>query len=91
MSQRVRHPAGFNEQIPSLYACGMSMRDICSYLADTYGVEVSPGLISRVTDSATDELATTRRTIAGGRKRCRRLPSREACRRLPGRGCGPAA
>ncbi|MGA6161003.1 IS256 family transposase [Stenotrophomonas sp. NPDC087984] len=56
--KHARRLAGFNEQILSLYARGMSVRDIRSHLAAMYGVEVSPDLISKVTDAVADELAT---------------------------------
>ncbi|MER6530515.1 IS256 family transposase [Streptomyces sp. NPDC001508] len=52
-----RRLAGFNERILSLYARGMSVRDIRSHLAAIYGVEVSPDLISTVPDAVVDELA----------------------------------
>ena len=48
---------GFNERIIALYARGMSTRDIRAHLREIYGVEVSPDLISRVTDAVVDELA----------------------------------
>lgn len=54
--KHARRLAGFNEQILSLYARGMSVRDIRSHLAGMYGVEVSPDLISKVTDAVADEL-----------------------------------
>lgn len=41
----------FNEQIIALYSSGMTVRDIQAHLQDLYGVEVSPELVSRVTDS----------------------------------------
>jgi transposase-like protein len=41
----------FNEQIIALYSRGMSVRDIQAHLQEIYGVEVSPELVSRVTDS----------------------------------------
>jgi putative transposase len=47
---------GFNERIVALYARGMSTRDIRAHLRDIYGVEVSPDLISRVTDGVLEEL-----------------------------------
>ncbi|MFF9010362.1 IS256 family transposase [Streptomyces goshikiensis] len=47
-----------NDRILSLYARGMSVRDIRSHLAQIYGVEVSPDLISKVTDAVIDELVT---------------------------------
>src|SRR5689334_7967371 len=48
---------GFNERIITLYARGMSTRDIRAHLREMYDVEVSPDLISRVTDAVADELA----------------------------------
>jgi transposase-like protein len=47
---------GFNERIIALYARGMTTRDIRAHLREIYGVEVSPDLISRVTDAVIDEL-----------------------------------
>jgi putative transposase len=54
--KHARRLAGFNEQILSLYARGMSTRDIRAHLAATYGVQVSPDLISKVTDAVTEEI-----------------------------------
>ncbi|MFJ7593420.1 IS256 family transposase [Streptomyces sp. NPDC097617] len=56
--KNARRLAGFNDRILSLYARGMSVRDIRSHLAQIYGVEVSPDLISKVTDAVIDELVT---------------------------------
>lgn len=47
---------GFDDKILSMYARGMSVRDIRAHLEELYGVNVSPDLISRVTDSVLDEL-----------------------------------
>jgi transposase-like protein len=55
--KNARRLAGFNERILSLYARGMSVRDIRSHFAQIYGVEVSADLISKVTDAVADELA----------------------------------
>lgn len=41
---------GLEEQIIALYSKGMSVRDIESHINDLYGVDVSPTLVSRVTD-----------------------------------------
>ncbi len=41
---------GFDDQIISMYARGMTTRDIQGHLKDIYGVDVSPDLISNVTD-----------------------------------------
>src|ERR1700733_15372882 len=48
---------GFNERIIALYARGMTVRDIRAHLREMYQVEVSPDLISRVTDGVLEELA----------------------------------
>lgn len=40
----------FNDKIIALYSKGMSTRDIAATLLELYGVEVSPALISRVTE-----------------------------------------
>ncbi len=48
--------AGFNERIIALYARGMTTRDIRAHLRQMYDVEVSPDLISRVTDAVVEEL-----------------------------------
>jgi putative transposase len=42
--------AGIEEQIIAMYARGMSTRDIQSHLHQLYGLEISPTLISNVTD-----------------------------------------
>src|SRR6476646_9812888 len=47
---------GFNERIIALYARGMTTRDIRAHLREMYDVEVSPDLISRVTDGVLEEL-----------------------------------
>ncbi len=46
-----KRASGFNDQIISMYSFGMSCRDIQRHLQDVYGVEVSPELISNVTES----------------------------------------
>jgi transposase-like protein len=48
---------GFNERIIALYARGMTTRDIRAHLREMYDVEVSPDLISRVTDAVLEELS----------------------------------
>lgn len=47
---------GFDERIVSLYARGMSTRDIQAHFEDVYGVEVSPTFISQVTNAVLDEV-----------------------------------
>jgi putative transposase len=47
---------GFDEKILALYARGMTTRDIQAQLQELYGVEVSPTLISNVTEAVMDEV-----------------------------------
>src|SRR6516162_5856689 len=47
---------GFDDRIISLYARGLSVREIQAHLQELYGVEVSPDLISRVTDAVLEEV-----------------------------------
>ncbi|MDD5383781.1 MAG: IS256 family transposase [Gallionella sp.] len=49
---------GFDDKILSLYARGMTVREIQSHLEEMYGTEVSPTLISSVTDAVADEVKT---------------------------------
>ena len=48
--------AGFDDKILSLYARGMTTREIQQHLTEMYGTEVSPTLISTVTDGVMDEV-----------------------------------
>jgi putative transposase len=50
--------SGFDDKILSMYARGMTTRDIQGHLKDMYGIEVSPALISEVTDAVLDEVKT---------------------------------
>jgi putative transposase len=56
IGKREKRFEGFDEQIISLYARGMSVRDIRSWLHETYQVEVSDGLISTVTDAVIEDV-----------------------------------
>ena len=47
---------GFDDKIISLYSRGMTVREIQSHLSDMYGTEVSPTLISSVTDAVSEEV-----------------------------------
>jgi len=47
---------GFDDKILSMYARGMSTREITGHLEEIYGVEVSPTLISNVTDAVKQEV-----------------------------------
>jgi putative transposase len=46
---------GFDDKILSLYARGMTVREIQAHLAEMYGTEVSPTLISSVTDAVIED------------------------------------
>jgi putative transposase len=47
---------GFDDKIISLYARGLTVREIRGHLREIYGTEVSPDLISRVTDAVLEEV-----------------------------------
>ncbi|PKP91458.1 MAG: IS256 family transposase [Alphaproteobacteria bacterium HGW-Alphaproteobacteria-14] len=48
---------GFDDKIVSMYARGMSTREIAGHLREMYGIDVSPDLISTVTDAVLEEVA----------------------------------
>jgi putative transposase len=56
VKKRERRLAGFDDKILALYARNMTVRDIRDHLEEMYGVDVSPDLISRVTDAVVDEV-----------------------------------
>ncbi|WP_230514436.1 transposase [Salinispora arenicola] len=58
--KHVRRLDGFNEAILSLYAKGLTTREISAHLADVYDADVSRELISRVTDSVLEEMEAWR-------------------------------
>jgi putative transposase len=49
---------GFDDKIISLYSRGLTTREIQGHLEEIYGVEVSPALISIVTDAVSEEVKT---------------------------------
>lgn len=51
-----RRFTGFDDKILALYARGLTVREIQAFLADMYAVEVSPDLISTVTDAVKAEI-----------------------------------
>ena len=55
-----RRVPGFDEKILALYAKGMTTRDIQEIVQDLYGVEVSPSLISTITDDLDAEVTAWR-------------------------------
>lgn len=48
--------AGLDSKVIALYARGMTVRDIQAQLEEMYGVEISPGLISNVTNSVMEDV-----------------------------------
>lgn len=48
--------SGFDDKILSLYARGMTVREIQAHLEEMYGTEISPSLISSITDAVADEV-----------------------------------
>jgi len=47
---------GFDDKIISMYAYGMTTRDIQGHLKEMYGIDVSPSLISEVTDAIIEDV-----------------------------------
>jgi putative transposase len=58
VKKRQRRLEGFDDKVLALYARGLSTREIQEHLEELYGVEVSPTLISNVTDAVLDEVRT---------------------------------
>jgi len=56
-----RRLGGLDDMIISLYAGGMTMRDIQHHLATTIGTELSPETISKITDEVLDEVVAWQR------------------------------
>ena len=57
---------GLDAMIISLYAGGMTVRDIQHHLASTLSVELSSGTISRITDAVADAVLEWQHASAGG-------------------------
>jgi putative transposase len=51
-----RRFTGFDDKVIALYARGLTVREIQAFLSEMYGVDVSPDLISRVTDAVVAEV-----------------------------------
>ena len=56
LPKHARRFTAFDDSIVSLYARGLTVREIQGYLSEAYGTEVSSGLISAVTDSVLAEV-----------------------------------
>ncbi len=55
--KRRRRLPGFDDKVIALYSRGLSVRDIQTQLEELYEVDVSPSLISRVTDAVMDDVS----------------------------------
>jgi putative transposase len=53
-----RRLTGFDDKIIAMYARGMTVREIQGFMAEMYAVDVSPDLISSVTDAVMSEVTT---------------------------------
>jgi putative transposase len=53
-----RRFTGFDDKIIALYARGLTVREIQAFLAEMYAIDVSPDLISTVTDAVVQEVTT---------------------------------
>ena len=56
ISKHERRFTGFDDKIIALYARGLTVREIQAFLGEMYGIDVSPDLISRVTDAVVAEV-----------------------------------
>ena len=45
-----RNADGMEEKILALYSCGMSQRDIAEQIKELYDVEISPDLVTKITE-----------------------------------------
>ena len=52
-----RRFAGFDDKIIALYARGLTTRELAAHVGELYGVEISPDLVSAVTDAVLEEAA----------------------------------
>src|SRR5574337_1701124 len=58
LPKHARRFTAFDDSIVALYARGLTVREIQGYLAEAYGTEVSPDLISTVSDAVLSEVTT---------------------------------
>jgi len=56
IAKHERRFTGFDDKVIALYARGLTVREIQAFLGEMYGVEVSPDLISTVTDAVVAEV-----------------------------------
>lgn len=58
MAKRQTSVGNFSEAIVSLYARGMSTREIEQHVQEIYGVEVSPQFVSRLTEQLQQQISS---------------------------------
>jgi len=51
-----RNADGIEEEILALYFCGMSQRDIAEQIKELYNVEISPELVTKISEKITPEV-----------------------------------
>jgi putative transposase len=57
VAKHQRRLPGFDDKVIAMYARGMTVREIQAHLLEIYGLEVSPQLVSTITDEVMDEVA----------------------------------
>ena len=57
ISKYSRNAEGMEDKILALYACGMSQRDIAEQIKELYDVEISPELVTKITEKIMPEVA----------------------------------
>ena len=60
VEKRQSHLKGLDDQVLSLYARGMTVRDIQTHLSELYGTEISRDLISKMTDAVLEDVTAWR-------------------------------
>ena len=68
-----RNADGMEEKILALYACGMSQRDISEQIKNLYDVEISPELVSKISEKIMPEVTawqTRVKWVSSSHKRC---------------------
>ena len=77
--KHARRLAGFDDTVLALYGCGLPVREIQKSLAEISAIDVSPDLISEVTDAAVADgvaRAAARAAVSGGVLRRAPRPAR---------------
>jgi transposase-like protein len=57
VAKHQRRLPGFDDKVIAMYARGMTVREVQAHLLEIYGLEVSPQLISTITDEVIEEVA----------------------------------